>query len=241
MLVVLQTTVDDPALDHPIWAALTTGNKALAQGGPLAWRYPLDVAPFAAISDTAPEALEALRAVIPPEGLVALFTVDKVRPPIGLQTELEAPIIQMIARDAMATLARGVEHVVLDHKDVPDMLQLAERTRPGPFGPRTYELGEYIGIRVGGELAAMAGERMRLNGHVEISAVCVHPDHRGKGYAQILVARLMHKLREQGITPFLHVFADNRPAIALYERLGFAVRRNLYVTALRHATPENHS
>jgi predicted GNAT family acetyltransferase len=103
---------------------------------------------------------------------------------------------------------------------------------PGPFGPRTRELGQYIGIRVDGALAAMAGERMRLDGFVEISAVCVDPEHRGRGYAALLVAWLVRKLREEGATPFLHVFPDNLSAIALYERLGFTARSALRLAVL---------
>ena len=112
------------------------------------------------------------------------------------------------------------------------MLRLTQQTNPGPFGPRTHELGQYIGVRVDGALAAMAGERMRLDGAVEISAVCVSPEHRGKGYAAFLVAWLVRKLREEGATPFLHVFTDN-PAIALYERLGFTKRKTLRLTVSR--------
>ena len=114
------------------------------------------------------------------------------------------------------------------------MLRLTEQTNPGPFGPRTHELGQYIGVRVDGALAAMAGERMRLDGAVEISAVCVSPEHRGKGHAAFLVAWLVRKLREEGAKPFLHAFTDN-PAIALYERLGFTKRKTLRLTVLARA------
>jgi predicted GNAT family acetyltransferase len=96
-------------------------------------------------------------------------------------------------------------------------------------------LGQYIGIRVEGALAAMAGERMRFGRFVEISAVCVDPDHRGKGYAAILVTRLAQRLQVQALTPILHVFADNASAIALYEKLGFAKRRTFHLTILRAA------
>ena len=114
------------------------------------------------------------------------------------------------------------------------MLRLAQQTNPGPFGPRTHELGQYIGVRVDGALAAMAGERMRLDGAVEISAVCVSPEHRGKGHAAFLVAWLVRKLRSEGAMPFLHAFTDNS-AIALYERLGFTKRKTLRLTVLARA------
>lgn len=224
--------IDHSVLDRPIWAALTTGHRALAEGSRLAWRYPAEIAPFAAMLDASPEAFQALRALIPLNGLAALFTLDKVEPPPGLEIQLEAPIYQMISTGVATTPGTPAEVLALGGADAADMLLLAELTRPGPFGPRTHELGDYIGIRIGGRLAAMAGERMRLDHHVEISAVCVHPDHRGKGYARILVECLMHRLVQRGITPFLHVFAGNMAAIALYRQLGFVIRQNLHVTRL---------
>jgi predicted GNAT family acetyltransferase len=142
----------------------------------------------------------------------------------------------MIADGETPVPSRDLEPVVLGPADVPETLDLAERTQPGPFGPRTHELGQYIGIRVDGALAAMAGERMRLDGYVEISAVCVSPEHRGRGYAALLVSWLIHKLRDEGVTPFLHVFTDNVSAIALYERLGFTTRKTLRLTVLARAS-----
>jgi predicted GNAT family acetyltransferase len=119
--------------------------------------------------------------------------------------------------------------------DVSAMLELTALTKPGPFFARTYELGQYFGIRDGDRLAAMAGERMRLDGFTEISAVCVHPDHRGKGYARLLIRALIKAIADRGETPFLHVFVSNLNAIALYERLGFAGRATLQVTMLQRA------
>jgi predicted GNAT family acetyltransferase len=222
-------------LDNPIWAALTTGNKALAEGGPLAWRYPPDIAPFAAIADRTASSFEALAMLVPPEGRLALSTVDRLVPPPALAIDRQAPIMQMILNMPIASGRSVPEHVVLGAPDVADMLDLTGRTRPGPFGSRTIEFGQYIGIRVEGALAAMAGERMRFGRFVEISAVCVDPDHRGKGYAALLMTRLAQQLQAQALTPILHVFADNPGAIALYEKLGFARRGILHLTVLRAA------
>jgi predicted GNAT family acetyltransferase len=224
-------------LDNPIWAALTTGNRALAEGGPLAWRYPPEVAPFAAIANRTAPSFAALAALVPPEGRIALATVDRLVPAASLAIVLQAPVIQMVLNVPVASVRPepepGTAHVVLGSADVSDMLDLTGRTRPGPFGPRTIELGHYIGLRVDGALVAMAGERMRFDRFVEISAVCVDPGHRGKGLAALLVMRLVRRLQEQGLTPFLHVFADNAGAIALYEKLGFSRHRTLHMTALK--------
>jgi predicted GNAT family acetyltransferase len=220
-------------LDDPIWAALTTGNRALAQGGPLALRYPPEIAPFAAIADRTEPSFAALAPLVPSEGRIALCTVDRLVPPASLTIDIQAPIIQMILNAPIASERSETEHVVLGSADVADMLDLTGRTRPGPFGPRTIELGHYIGLRIDGALAAMAGERMRFDRFVEISAICVDPDHRGKGFAALLATRLCQRLQAQGLTPFLHVFANNAGAIALYAKLGFVERRTLNLTVLR--------
>ena len=222
-------------LDDPIWAALTTGNRHHAEGGPMAWRYPPEVAPFAAMADRSPEAFKALAAIVPAGGRLALGTLDKLVPSPILQIDMQAPLIQMILNVPVRGTPSGPEHVVLGSADVPDMIDLAERTHPGPFGPRTIEFGRYIGLRIEGTLVAMAGERMRLDRYVEISAVCVDPDHRGNGYGALLVTRLAQDLQVQGLTPFLHVFESNEGAIALYEKLGFTKRRSFYLTILRAA------
>jgi predicted GNAT family acetyltransferase len=227
--------VNESALDRPVWSALTTGDRRFAEGRSLALRFPADIAPFGATANDSPEAFAALATLISPEGRVALVTVDKLAAYSGLEVVREAPVVQMIALATTPLPSHDLEPIVLGAADVPEMLDLATRTQPGPFGSRTHELGQYIGIRVDGALAAMAGERMRLDGCVEISAVCVSPEHRGRGYAAFLVAWLVRKLRDEGVTPFLHVFTDNVSAIALYERLGFTTRQTLRLTVLARA------
>jgi ribosomal protein S18 acetylase RimI-like enzyme len=128
------------------------------------------------------------------------------------------------------------EAVRLGADDVPEMLDLVARTRPGPFLPRTIELGTYLGIRRGGALVAMAGERLHPPGWTEISAVCTDPAFRGEGLASRLVLAVAHGIRERGETPFLHTGAGNANAIRLYESLGFRLRRTTAFVAAR--TPE---
>jgi predicted GNAT family acetyltransferase len=223
-------------LDDPIRTALTTDNRSLAQGGPLAWRYPPEIAPFAAIADRTAACFEALAALMPPGDRIALATVDVLVPPPFLAIATQAPLVQMVLDVPIANVSPEPEPIVLGAADVAEMLDLTSRTHPGPFGPRTIEFGHYIGLRIDGALAAMGGERMRFDRFVEISAVCVDPEHRGKGFATLLVTRLAQRLQAQGKTPFLHVFADNTGAIALYEKLGFAKRRTFHITVLTRRT-----
>ena len=139
------------------------------------------------------------------------------------------------ARTATAPLAsnRSAEIDELGPRDSPEMVELTTLTKPGPFGSRTHELGYYVGIRQEGKLVAMAGERLKVPGYTEVSAVCTHPDYLGRGYAGALMTEVMQQIRERGETPFLHVRADNARAIALYERLGFRIRHRGYFAVLR--------
>jgi predicted GNAT family acetyltransferase len=125
--------------------------------------------------------------------------------------------------------------VTLGAADVPEMMALVELTKPGPFGGRTHELGHFLGIGIDGRLAAMTGERMKPDNYTEMTAVCVHPDFRGRGYAQALLAAVSRGIVARGEIPFLHVFSENHSAIALYKRQGMTIRRRLHVTVLGRA------
>jgi predicted GNAT family acetyltransferase len=131
--------------------------------------------------------------------------------------------------------ANGVEILTLGVNDVPDMIELTALTKPGPFSTRTHELCTFLGIRVDGQLAAMIGERMKPANYTEITAVCVHPSHRGRGYGQMLLSAISRQIEARGEIPFLHVFTSNHSAIALYRRQGMEIRRSLHVTVLQQA------
>ena len=129
--------------------------------------------------------------------------------------------------------AHGPEIVALGADDVPATMELTALTKPGPFGLRTHELGTFLGIRIDGQLVAMAGERMKPADYTEMTAVCVRPSHRGRGYGQLLLAAISRRIVARGEIPFLHVFSDNNSAIALYQRQGMTIRRRLHVTVLQ--------
>jgi ribosomal protein S18 acetylase RimI-like enzyme len=218
-------------LDHPIWTALVTRQQGLAEGGALARRYPPEIAPFADLAEMSPEGFSALGALMSPSDFVVLFTPEPVTVPTAFKILLAKTGEQMIGTPANDAAGRA-EIVTLGAADVSDMIDLTKLTNPGPFAARTHELGTFLGIKVDGRLAAMAGERMKPGQHTEITAVCVHPDHRGRGYAQALLGAVARGIVARGEIPFLHVFSDNVGAIALYRRQGMEIRRRLHVTVL---------
>jgi len=229
---VVQTRADRRLLDRPPWSALTTTHSRFALGDGLARRYRPDVAPMAALREDSPECLQALHGLMQGGDVVGLFSSEPVAASGNLKLIAHKGLEQMIYEGGKPPPA-GHEYEALTPDDVPEMMQLAKLTQPGPFAVRTIELGGYIGMRCGGQLVAMAGERMRFGGFTEISAVCTHPDHRGRGHASALVRVLMRNILDRGETPFLHIFTDNTRARALYRQLGFSHRRSLTVTILK--------
>ena len=171
------------------------------------------------------EAFDSLADLVEPGGAVALIGSSPALP-AGWRLVTEFSMVQMVC-ERPVTLPIDYESAIvpLTNSDVPAMLQLVELAQPGPFLPRTIELGPYLSIRDGARLAAMAGVRLRPPGYREISAVCTHPAFRRRGYSRLLVSVLAHKIQSAGEVPFLHVATEKSGAIALYESLGF-VRRS---------------
>jgi ribosomal protein S18 acetylase RimI-like enzyme len=216
-------------LDNPVWHALIGPHEKFAAGRGLARHYPRDIAPFSAIAEATPAAYADL-AVDLPEGLEArLFRPADEPTPDGWETISAHPIIQMVAeRIAAPNSALDDELRALTPDDLPSMLHLAERAKPGPFDQRTPLLGRYVGYHDGDRLLAMGGERFQVPGFVELSAISVHPDARGRGLGAAVTSHLARLALARGETPFLHVFPEN-PAVALYQRLGFQERTRLWV------------
>jgi predicted GNAT family acetyltransferase len=225
--------VTDHPLDRPVWNALTGTQRACAAGRPPALRFAPDLGLFAAAADHSRDSLEALGALCPASGMIGLVETDDWPVPPGLALHRSALCHQMVAEHPAPPAATPFEVRDLGDDDAPEMLALATLTQPGPFFTRTHRLGNFIGVRIDRRLAAMAGERLHVGHYREVSGVCTHPDFRGRGLAGALMSVVAARMIARGETPFLHSYADNATAIALYEKLGFRLRRPVIFTLLK--------
>lgn len=220
-------------LDNIIWQALNTSQVHLGQRNAQAAKFHKDVSLLGGLADPSLENYDSLSQLLEPGGRVGLFLEALPQPPPGWKIVITLPLLEMLCENGSPQAnTQNNAIVALGEADVPEMLALTKLTKPGPFATRTREMGDYFGIRVNGQLVAMAGERLRVPGYTEVSAVCTHPDHLGHGYATELVSLVMQRILDRGERPFLHVRGDNERAIALYERLGFRKRPPLHYAIL---------
>lgn len=220
-------------LDNPVWNALSLTQAHFGQGDEVAKRYLPDISPLAATVDLSAEAHLRLAGMLSDGQVAGVVLTSQLASLPGFEIMQWLPVNQMVWEGDKVFVANPGE--VLGSKDAPEMQALAQLTKPGPFAIRTHELGRYIGIRKEGQLAAMAGERMRMPGFTEVSAVCTHPDHRGHGYATELVLAMVTTIQQRGDVPFLHVAAENASAIKIYEKLGFRTRRLMQFVIVKRA------
>lgn len=243
-------------LDNPFWHALGSEHTKFAISAPLARRYPTDIVPFAGLLDGRTEALAELRELLEPEESIYV-TGDELSECSGIELLGQLNTWQMVYSESGTTQASNPlhDHHCDDHPshgeqptiepptiermtgaDASAMVALTDVAFPGYFRARTYVMGSYYGIRVDGELVAMAGERVALAGIREISGICTHPAHTGRGYAGNLIRRILSEHAAAGLRTFLHVGTSNERGIALYERFGFVKRKKILFHHLRRVS-----
>jgi ribosomal protein S18 acetylase RimI-like enzyme len=224
-------------LDNPIWNSLATGHAHLSIGAQtgrgLARRYPADIGPLSAIRELSSEAYADLAAIVPEGDVAVLFLEDCVETPAGWQLVRDGRLVQMICPTVPDRLSLAEAILPMTPEDFPEMVALASLTEPGPFRDHTANLGGFVGIRVDARLAAIAGRRLAPTGFAEVSAVCTHPDFRGRGYAQALVAAVTRNIHSEGRMPFLTSFEANTGAIRVYRQVGFVHRRTFELAVLK--------
>jgi GNAT superfamily N-acetyltransferase len=206
-------------LDNIVWNSLTGPQAKFASGTGNARRYAKGFSPIIAFADPSEPDFGALAPFC--DAGEHFYCADWTGPvPEGWRLEAETTMYRMQWK-APAPPPPDVEAVPLGPQHAQQALDLALLTKPGPFGLRTIELGDYFGVFEGTRLVAMAGERMQAEGLREVSGVCTHPDFQGRGLARKLMNLLVRRELERGETPFLHVMRTNEPAHALYLRMGF--------------------
>jgi ribosomal protein S18 acetylase RimI-like enzyme len=222
-------SVDESVLDNAVWHSLSDAHRSRAQRVGTAARYDPDVSVFGAIGDDGDAGWRDLATLVGPGGHAVLFRADLPQPPAGWTQLGGGRGHQMVLRELAPVDVPDAR--LLGTEDAGEMLALVELTKPGPFAARTVELGGYVGVFSGGQLVAMAGERLAPPGYREISAVCTHPDFRGRGLAAGLTALVAQRILERGEQPFLHHAVENEPARRVYEALGFAFHQEVSFAA----------
>jgi GNAT superfamily N-acetyltransferase len=207
-------------LDHITWHALSGPHAGFATGTDDARRYAPGFSPIIGFANVERPNFAAL-AEYCEAGEKFYCDGWSGAVPTDWRVDNESTMFKMLWEGAMPATDEAPEAVRLGPEHVSQALELAAVTHPGPFGPRTIELGEYFGCFEGQRLVAMAGERMFAGALREISGVCTHPHFQGRGFARRLMIKLIRRQMQRNEIPFLHVMTDNDRAHGLYERMGF--------------------
>lgn len=224
---------NEQQLDNPVWYSLSNKESRFNAGNDQVKYFQQDVAPFLSANNWDKADQEMMREVLPADRKFYVLIPRQIQIPQGFDVHYTTPIYQMVCHRFQPFLQKNIVITPLVKKDIPAMIDLAWRTKPGPYLERTIEFGPYISIKHEEKIASMAGERMHLEGMTEVSAVCTEPEHLGKGYASHLMSIICEQIIARGETPFLHVRADNDRAIKAYERLGFSIRSDVFFAIIQ--------
>ena len=212
-------------LYNPVYNALCSKDAHLGAGTEKVKYFDEAVSPFAGFDENYERGFDDLYDLLPSGRKILYATPKLITKPKGWQLLHPIKGLQFLFTGKINWNRQDIEPMPLQYNHVEEMIQLAILTKPGPFGKRTIDFGNYFGIFYRGRLVAMTGQRLHVGNFTEISAVCTHPDYLGKGFATVLLQHQLDLILNAGQTPFLHVREDNHRAIALYECTGFSVQR----------------
>jgi ribosomal protein S18 acetylase RimI-like enzyme len=215
-------------LDNPVWEALSSRQIHFNKGNDILKYFPATVSPFVGLQHWNKTDLEELISLLPADRSFSVMNTKEVTLPASFEIVFTTPLYQMYCPVLKPFNNPAIGFRKLYNADIPQMLELTDNTKPGPFYERTIDFGNYIGIFNNDKLVAMAGERLKVNGYTEASAICTHPDFLGKGYASYLLSKVSEQIIQEASIPFLHVRSDNSRAIEVYKKLGFQIRANVY-------------
>jgi predicted GNAT family acetyltransferase len=216
---------------NPVWHALNGEHKHLSAAAGAACRYQADVSPFAAVGRSGAAAYQDLRSLLVPHDSVWMVDDGQDAAP-GFRLDAQLTCLQMVLPAEVTLPGPDIAIESLTEANAAEMAALTDIAFPGFFRARTHLMGSYVGIRINGELAAMGGERLRIDRYPELSAICTHPAHRGKGFATSIIRHLVRNHRREGLVSWLHVGAENRHAVAVYRNIGFNIVRTLTLRRL---------
>jgi ribosomal protein S18 acetylase RimI-like enzyme len=219
--------------DNPVWDALNSHQARFNAGTGKLRFFSSDVSPFIGMQHWDEEDIARLKDQLPDDRTFSVMINRQVQLPAGFEIVFNCTLFQMVCHRLPAMVSPAELIRPLGYDDVPQMLELTAKTKPGPFLKRTIEMGHYFGIFDNMQLVAMAGERLRLDGFTEISAICTAPEHLGKGYASLLTTHVAKSVFASGNIPFLHVKTDNTRAIEVYRRAGFEIRTEVFFAIFR--------
>ena len=222
-------------LENPVWEALGSKQSHFNIGNQVLKYYPANVSPFVGLQNWNETDLQELIHHLPANRSFSIMITKEIKLPTSFEIIFTTPLYQLYCPILIPFANPGVACRKLEITDLAQMLELTEMTKPGPFYERTINFGNYVGIFNNNKLIAMAGERLKVNGYTEVSAICTHPDFMGKGYASILLSNISEQIIIEGNVPFLHVRQDNSRAIAVYKKLGFQIRADIYFAIFKRS------
>lgn len=221
------------SLDNPVWEALSSKQSNFNIGNEVLKYFASDIAPFVGLKHWDANDLHELIDQLPAQRSFSVMKANKEELPASFEIVFSTPLYQMYCPVLKPVTNNTIIIRCLIKEDVPMMLELTAKTKPGPFYERTIEFGNYLGIFNNNKLVAMTGDRLSLNGYTEISAICTNPDHLGNGYASYLITKASERIIQEGNIPFLHVRTDNLRAIEVYKKMGFEIRADIYFAIFR--------